>query len=129
MENFLTDILKTEQKLGFDKVRESVCAKCSMAYSKERAGSEGFSTSVAEISRRLELTDEMRMILMFEDSFPSQGFEDCMDFLIPLKAESSYIDVVSMGKLRKAMDAVRRIVSFFDSVKDGLYPSPVVEGE
>ena len=53
MENFLTDILKTEQKLGFDKVRESVCAKCSMAYSKERAGSEGFSTSVAEISRRL----------------------------------------------------------------------------
>ena len=27
MENFLTDILKTEQKLGFDKVRESVCAK------------------------------------------------------------------------------------------------------
>lgn len=122
MENFLTDILKTEQKLGFDKVRESVCAKCSMAYSKERAGSEGFSTSVAEISRRLELTDEMRMILMFEDSFPSQGFEDCMDFLIPLKAESSYIDVVSMGKLRKAMDAVRRIVSFFDSVKDGLYP-------
>ena len=122
MENEYSDILRTEHKLGFDKIRSLVKGKCSMKYSMERAETENFSVSREEISSRLELTDEMRMILMFEDSFPSQGFEDCMDFLLPLKAGSSYIDTLSLGKLRKALDAVRRIVGFFDSVKDGLYP-------
>ena len=122
MENEYSDILRTEHKLGFDKIRSLVKGKCSMKYSMERAETENFSVSREEISSRLELTDEMRMILMFEDSFPSQGFEDCMDFLLPLKAGSSYIDTVSLGKLRKALNAVRRIVGFFDSVKDGLYP-------
>lgn len=122
MENEYSDILRTEHKLGFDKIRSLVKGKCSMKYSMERAETENFSVSREEISSRLELTDEMRMILMFEDSFPSQGFEDCMDFLLPLKAGSSYIDTVSLGKLRQALNAVRRIVGFFDSVKDGLYP-------
>lgn len=123
METGLSDIIKTEHKLGFDKVRDLVRGKCSMDYSRRRTDEEMFSTSAVEISRRLELTDEMRMILMFEDAFPTQGFVDCMDFLLPLKAGSSHIDVISMGKLQKAMDAVRKVVRFFDSVKDGLYPT------
>ena len=122
MEDRREDIVKTERKLGFDRVRALIRDKCSMEYSKKKTDEERFSVSKEEISHRLELTEEMRMILMFEDSFPTQGYIDCLDFLLPLKAGSSYIDVVSMGKLQKAMDTVRRVASFFGSVKDGRYP-------
>lgn len=123
MERLNQDMTKVEQKLGFDKVKSHILLKCCMDYSKERVASEVFSTSASEIARRLDLTDEMRLISMFEDSFPSQGFVDCRGFLLPLKTVSSYIDVLSLRKLQSALDAVRRVTGFFSGTKDGLYPN------
>ena len=69
------------------------------------------------------LTDEMRLIMMFEDSFPSSGFIDCMNFLIPLEKSSAAIDLISLRKLRTMLDTLRKVISFFDEVKDGVYPN------
>lgn len=117
------DCLRVERKLGFDKIKAWISSKCSMEYARERIERERFTSSVQELSLRLDLTDEMRMISMFEDSFPSQGFEDCLSFLMPLKAEFSHIDLFSLRKLQKSLDAVRRVVAFLTSTKDGLYPN------
>ena len=57
---------RLEAKLGFDKVRESIQARCSTDYAAARVAGEDFSTDGAEIHRRQLLTDEMRLILMFE---------------------------------------------------------------
>ena len=62
-----------EAKLGFDKVRRCISDHCRTDYAADRVASEQFSTSPQEISSRLSLTDEMRLILMFEDSFPTTG--------------------------------------------------------
>ena len=114
---------RLEQKIGFDRVRQIISDKCSTSYAAERTSDEKFCTNPAEIRRRLLLTDEMRLIMMFEDSFPSGGFIDCIDFLKPLERSSSSIDLLSLRKLRTMLDTLRKVTSFFNSVKDEVYPN------
>ena len=114
---------RLEQKIGFDRIRQIISDRCSTSYAVDRTATEAFSTNNAEIRRRLLLTDEMRLIMMFEDSFPSGGFIDCIDFLKPLERSASSIDLLSLRKLRTMLDTLRKVTSFFSSVKDEVYPN------
>ena len=114
---------RLEQKLGFDRIRQIISDRCSTAYATERTATETFSTNPEDIRRRLVLTDEMRLIMMFEDSFPSGGFIDCIDFLKPLERSSSAIELISLRKLRTMLDTLRKVTSFFNGVKDEVYPN------
>ena len=115
-----TSILET--KLGFDKVRRCISDHCRTDYAADRVASEQFSTSPQEISSRLSLTDEMRLILMFEDSFPTTGYIDVMAFLEGLQKSGSSIDLLSLGKLKTFTDTTRRLSHFFSHIKEGVYP-------
>ena len=114
---------RLEQKIGFDRIRQIISDKCSTAYAAERTATETFSSKSSDIRKRLLLTDEMRLIMMFEDSFPSGGFIDCIDFLKPLERNSAAIDLISLRKLRTMLDTLRKVTSFFDGIKDGIYPN------
>ena len=114
---------RLEQKIGFDRIRKIISDKCSTTYAADRTASEVFSNKASEIRRRLLLTDEMRLIMMFEDSFPSGGFIDCIDFLKPLERSSSAIDLISIRKLRTMLDTLRKVIGFFENVKDEVYPN------
>lgn len=114
---------RLEQKIGFDRIRQIISDRCSTSYAAERTETETFSTNPRNIRKRLLLTDEMRLIMMFEEGFPSGGFIDCIDFLKPLERSSSAIDLVSLRKLRTMIDTLRKVTHFFESVKDGVYPN------
>ncbi len=114
---------RLEQKIGFDRIRKIISDRCSTSYAAERTATETFSTNPSHIRKRLLLTDEMRLIMMFEDSFPSGGFIDCIDFLKPLEMSSAAIDLLSLRKLRTMLETLRKVTSFFESVKDGVYPN------
>lgn len=121
MENPYTD--RIEAKLGFDKIRKMIAARCSGEYGAERAASENFSTREDTITRRLDLTDEMRTISMFEPSFPSAGYVDSIRFLKPLETPSSYLTKESLQKLRTSEETLRGILAFFRNSKPGAYPN------
>ena len=114
---------RLEQKIGFDRIRQIISDRCSTSYAAERTATEKFSANAGNIQKRLLLTDEMRLIMMFEDGFPSGGFIDCIDFLKPLERSSSAIDLVSLRKLRTMLDTLRKVTHFFEGVKDGVYPN------
>ena len=114
---------RLEQKIGFDRIRQIISDRCSTAYAAERTATETFSTNPTHIRKRLLLTDEMRLIMMFEDSFPSGGFIDCIDFLKPLERSSSAIELISLRKLKTMLETLRKITSFFEGIKDGVYPN------
>lgn len=114
---------RIEAILGFDRVRKIISDRCSTEYATARTAEENFSTDAREIRQRLLLTDEMRMIVMFEESFPSNGYIDCVRFLEILSNEGSNIDLVSLGKLKTMLETLRRITLFFSSIKDGIYPN------
>ena len=101
--------VRLEQKIGFDRIRQIISDKCSTAYATERAASETFSTKASQIRKRLLLTDEMRLIMMFEDGFPSGGFIDCIDFLKPLESNSAAIDLLSLRKLKTMLETLRKV--------------------
>ena len=114
---------RLEQKLGFDRIRQMVSDRCATEYAAERARTEMFVSDEKEIRHRLLLTDEMRLIMMFEESFPSSGYIDCMDFLRPLSKPSSYIDLLSLRKLKTMLETLRKVTSFFENIKDEVYPN------
>lgn len=113
---------KIESKIGFDKIRDMISAKCGTEYGRHRVDEEAFSTNRKEIELRLSLTDEMRLIQIFESTFPDSGFIDCIPFLLPLQAGYSHIDIVSLGKLRETLETLRKILNFFKNTSEGEYP-------
>ena len=113
---------RLESKLGFDKIRKSISDRCMTDYAAGRVAEEAFSTDPDIIRRRLALTDEMRLILMFEENFPTTGYIDAIPFLSALEREGSCIDVLSLGKLKTITDTIRRVLHFFSSIKSGIYP-------
>ena len=110
-----------EAKIGFDKIRRIISDRCLTDYAVERVAGEEFSNDAAVIGRRLRLTDEMRLVMMFEENFPTTGYIDT-PFLDSLEKPGSCIDVLSLGKLKTATDTIRRILHFFGSIKDEVYP-------
>ncbi|MBO4768417.1 MAG: endonuclease MutS2, partial [Bacteroidales bacterium] len=113
----------SEQKIGFDKVRSQVRSKCLSKYAVARVDGEQYCTDRQEIMHRLQLTDEMRLICMFEDTFPSEGYTDSRELLLPLTSESTAISLPTLVILRTTLDTVRKVVTFFDRSKDGVYPN------
>ena len=111
-----------EAKLGFDRIRKTISDRCNTEYAVARTEAEEFSTNPPVIRRRLRMTDEMRLILMFEETFPTAGYIDCVDFLKVLEKDGANIDLLSLGKLRTLTETLSGIAAFFLSIKDGVYP-------
>lgn len=114
---------RLESKLGFDKIRAFVSDRCSTEYAVERVANETFSNDKKVISNRLALADEMRLVVMFEENFPTNGYIDCLGFLKPLENKGYNLDLLSLGKLRTLVETVRKLTHFFMSIKDGVYPN------
>ena len=119
MENYQ----KIEQKLGFDKIKESLLLRCSTRYARERVETEKVSTNPNTIIKRLSLTDEMRLICMFEASFPSEGYIDSIEYLKPLETESSVLSLENLVKLHTFLENLRALLNFFRNCKSELYPN------
>ena len=113
---------RLESKLGFDKIRKMIADRCLTDYAAGRVAEEDFSTNPDIIRQRLALADEMRLVLMFEENFPTTGYIDAIPFLSALERDGSCIDVLSLGKLKTVTDTIRRILHFFGSIKSGIYP-------
>lgn len=103
-------------------MRELIADRCQTEYASNRVAEEEFSTNPKEIKERLALTDEMRLILMFEDSFPFTGYIDSLPFLKAIEKEGTCIDLISAGKLSTLLEISRKLNNFFSSIKDGIYP-------
>lgn len=111
-----------EKKLGFDKIRNFLLEKCSTEYAKDRVLSEAFSTKEKDIKYKLSITDEMRVLMMFENSFPDSGYFDCISILKPLESLFSYIDLESLRKIKDSLETIRKILNFFSESKKVKYP-------
>src|SRR3989339_491384 len=118
----MTKIERTEQKLGFDRIRSMAEALCSTDSAKRMVQSAPFSNSIEDVTEMLSLTDEMRVITMLESGFPDSGYVDTTASLIQLEHDSYYLDIQAISKLRVALETLRQILAFFKNSKDGSYP-------
>ena len=119
---------KIEQKLGFYKIREQIANSCSTNYAKQRAAEEKVSCKRETIDKRLRLTDEMRVISIFEHSFPRNGYVDTIHFLKPLETPSAVISLGDMISLKQFLGTLKELTLFFredklNSGKSAKYPN------
>lgn len=117
----MENCVKIEQKLGFEKIKEQLILRCSTNYAKERVRGEKVSHNARTIGKRLSLTDEMRLICMFESSFPQSGFIDSIEFLKPLEVEYSSITLENMNRLYTFVENLKGVLNFFRTCKEGSY--------
>lgn len=104
---------KIEQKLGFNKIREQIAGRCSTNYAIQRAHTEEVSCKRETIDKRLRLTDEMRVITIFEQSFPRNGYVDTIHFLKPLETPSAVISLGDMINLKQFLSTLKELTLFF----------------
>ena len=117
----MENCVKIEQKLGFEKIKEQLIVRCSTNYAKERVRTEKVSHNARTIGKRLALADEMRLICMFESSFPQNGYIDSIEFLKPLEIEFSSITLENMNKLYTFVENLKGVLNFFKGSKEGSY--------
>jgi DNA mismatch repair protein MutS2 len=118
----MTDSERIEERLGFHKIRAYVEALCSSDAAKRMVQDATFSTDAALVGKMLAQTDEMRVISMLESGFPDTGYVDTYSFLVHLEHSNYYLDVLSVAKLRTALNTMRQISLFFGKTKDDAYP-------
>ena len=110
-----------EKKLGFDTVRALVSAKCATEGARRLVDQTVIMHSADDIVAALKPTDEMRLVCMFEDTFPDDGFVDMRPFLLPLTSETSCISLPNMMLLEKGLEAIRKITAFLQR-NGNVYP-------
>ncbi len=74
-----------------------------------------FETSYDRIEHELNLTDELRQILLFEENFPQENYIDVTSCLNKIRAEGSYPDVTELNDLRKSIATIKELERFFRS--------------
>ncbi len=102
-----------EIKLGFDKIRALVEAKCVTARAREILAETTFCNDFETVQELLEQTAEMHTICMFDNSFPQSGYVDVLHFIGKAKIIGAYLDEPELVSLSQMLATVVSIANFF----------------
>ncbi|MBQ9586348.1 MAG: Smr/MutS family protein [Bacteroidales bacterium] len=111
-----------EQKLSFNKIRELVDAETTNALAHRMVEEMTFSTNYDRVVRELQQTDEMRQILLMENSFPSQDFFDLSEELTRLKVGNTVIDPEALVDFKASLHTLTLCLRFFNAEAAEKYP-------
>jgi DNA mismatch repair protein MutS2 len=101
-----------EEKIGFDRVRDSVRRYCQSVSAGRLLDSEGFVTDYKEIRERLQRAREC-LVMISEEDFSIAPYPDIRESLGKLNLAGSYLEVGELAGLRKNVVAVKGILNFF----------------
>lgn len=111
-----------EQKIGFDRIRALISDECSNALARRMVEEMSFESDYARLMHYLKQTEEMRRIVMFESSFPSQDFIDLTQALSSLKIENTAITQEELFDLKCSLRTITACLDFLtDEEREG-YP-------
>jgi len=102
-----------EAKLGFDKIRALVEAKCATARAREMLAETAFCTDFAAVQELLEQTAEMQAICTFDGSFPQGGYVDVLHFIGKAQIAGAYLDEQELVALAQVLSTAGDIAAFF----------------
>jgi len=113
-----------EIKIGFDKIRQLVAAKCLSTLGEEKVAEMKFSSQYIFISELLAQTEEFVRILQEEDEFPTGYYIDIRESLKNVRIEGTWIEENNLFDLRRSLQTIREIVSFLRKEDEENTPYP-----
>ena len=114
-----------EQKIGFDKIRERLIARCLSPLGEEKVEEMTFSFQYEWVKKQLYQTNEFQRIIQEEDSFPSDHFFDVRESLKKIRVEGTYLLARELFDIRRSLETIHEIVRFFHLKKEAdekVYP-------
>ncbi|MDR1553828.1 MAG: Smr/MutS family protein [Prevotellaceae bacterium] len=111
-----------EAKIGFDKIRKMVENNCVTRLAKQKLQNVTFSSDYDFVCTQLKQTNEMQIILKFEDNFPECVYVDIVDFLKKITVHGTYMLAAELFDLSKAIRSAKEIVSWFKKCDEQKYP-------
>ncbi len=112
-----------EQKIAFSSIRQLLKDKCVSTLGEEKVDEIQFSSDYAEVMKLLSQTDEMLRVLTNDsDELPIGDFYDVRPALSRVRIEGLFLDELEVFDLRRALEAVRRLVAFLTKNEETLYP-------
>lgn len=113
-----------EYKIGFDKIRQLLTAKCLSPLGEEKVQDMSFSSDYIHITDNLSQTEEFIRIVREEDNFPTNFFLDVRSSLRNIRVEGTWIDENALFDLRRSLQTIRDIVSFLKKEDEDNTPYP-----
>ena len=101
-----------EQKLGFDRIRQMVKENCSNGLAARMADEMAFTTDYERLRHELQLTEEMRQIVLMESEFPQQDFIDLSPVLTHLRLANTFIPLEALFDLKLSLRTIRECYYF-----------------
>ncbi len=101
-----------EQKLGFDRIRQMVVEQCTNALATRMAEEMQFSSDFEKVQYELQLTEEMRQIVLMESEFPQQDFIDLTPILTHLRVGNTVIPLENLFDLKLSLRTIRECYYF-----------------
>jgi DNA mismatch repair protein MutS2 len=112
-----------EQKTDFISIRRLLKDKCLSALGAEQVELIQFETRYDEIVRMLNQTNEMLQVLTNEGAdLPVGDFFDIRPAMARVRVEGLFLDELELFNLWRALEAVRRLVSFILKDESKTYP-------
>ena len=112
-----------EQKIAFSNIRKLLKDKCVSTLGEEKVDEIEFSADYNAVMRLLSKTDEMLRVLTTDsDELPIGDFYDVRPALSRVRIEGLFLDELEVFDLRRALEAVRRLVAFLTKNEETLYP-------
>ncbi|MFZ4581126.1 MAG: endonuclease MutS2 [Paludibacter sp.] len=112
-----------EQKIDFTTIRQILKDKCISTLGIEKVDNIQFTADFEVIDRLLNQTDEMLRILSSDgEELPIGDFYDIRPALARVRVEGLYLDELEVFGLWRALEAVRKLVSFLTKKEETPYP-------
>ncbi len=110
-----------EQKLGFDRIRQMVAEQTTNALATRMADEMAFTTDHTALSHELQLTEEMRQIVLMESEFPQQDFIDLTPTLVHLRVGNTFIPLEALFDLKLSLRTIRECYLFLTAEEHQQY--------
>ncbi len=104
-----------EQKLGFDRIRQMVKEQCTNELAALMADNMSYTTDYESLCHELQLTEEMRQIVLMESEFPQQDFIDLTPTLVHLRVGNTFIPLEALFDLKLSLRTIRECYHFLTS--------------
>lgn len=111
-----------ESKIGFDRIRQLLAETCLSPMGLEMIENMTFQSERDIIGFKINATYEFQQLLRFEDNFPSEHYYKVSDCLNKIRIAGSFPEVQEIFDLKRSLETVKSIISFFRKKDDNKYP-------
>jgi len=112
-----------EQKISFNIIRQLLKDRCLCPLGEEMVDRMKYTADYNEVHQSLSQTDEtLRLITISNEELPVGDFFDVREALQRVQVVGLYLDETEIFNLKRALEAVRRLVLFINRQDEELFP-------